>query len=131
MQNKEIENLIVKCLSKLGISIHIYHAFSTSSIYIKLDYGALGSIRISDHTGKEKYRYKYNIGKNIEKYKESCEDNCIRKFYPANQVQDLLCDILLEHNAKIHTVNYLKIKQKYKDNKKDVSFWRNCKEIAP
>ena len=130
MQNN-IENKIVEYLKNLGISIHVYHAFSTSSIYIKLDYGALGSIRISDHKGKKKYHYKYNIGNDIKKYEEKLENNHWRKYYPANEVENLICDILLEHNSKIHKGNYLQVKQKYKENKKDVSFWRNCKEIAP
>ena len=63
---KCIEKKIINYLSNLGISIHIYHAFSTNSIYIKLDYGVLGSIRISDHDGKERYKYKYNVRTDIK-----------------------------------------------------------------
>ena len=123
---KCIEKKIINYLSNLGISIHIYHAFSTNSIYIKLDYGVLGSIRISDHDGKERYKYKYNVRTDIKEYYE--ENN--RKYYPSNKIENLICDILLEHNEKLHDRDYNKIKERYKNNKKDVSFWKQCKAIV-
>jgi hypothetical protein len=127
MQNKEIVETIINYLRHLGVAIHIYQAFSTNSTYIKLDYGALGSIRISDHKGKEKYHYKYNVRTDIEE----CYTDDKSNFYPANKIEVLICDILLEHNGKIHSKEYLDIKEKYKQNRKDVSFWRECEEIIP
>lgn len=127
MKNKEIAENIINYLKDLGISIHIYYAFSTNSIYIKLDYGTLGSIRISDHKGKEKYHYKYNVRTDITE----CYSEDKSNFYPANKIDILICDILIEHNGKIHNKDYLFIKEKYKQNRKDVSFWRECEEIIP
>lgn len=123
---KEIENKIVKYLCELGIGIHIYHSFTTNSIYIKLDYGTLGSIRISDHKGKQRYHYKYNVRTDIYEYYE--EDKS--KFYPPQNIEKLICDILLEHNEKLKTLDYKKVVEMYKNNKKDISFWRQCKEIT-
>jgi hypothetical protein len=124
---KKIEREIIDCLCNLGIAIHVYHAYSTSSIYIKLDYGALGSIRISDHNGKERYHYKYNVRTDIEE----CYSEDRRNFYPASKVNVLLCDILLDYHDKINQRQYLISRNKYKENRKDISFWRECKEIRP
>lgn len=38
-----------------------YNAYSSSSVYLKLDDGVLGTIRISDHRGKRHLKYKYNL----------------------------------------------------------------------
>lgn len=124
---KEIEREIIECLSDLGIAIHVYHAYSTNSIYIKLDYGALGSIRISDHNGKERYHYKYNVRTDIEE----CYAEDRRNFYPADKVHVMLCDILLDYHDKKHQKEYEVTRNRYRDNRKDISFWRECKEIRP
>ena len=38
-----------------GFTVHRYDAYSTSSVYLKLDCGMCNSIRISDHRGKKRY----------------------------------------------------------------------------
>lgn len=45
-----------------GFVVHRYDAYSTESVYLKLDWGACCSIRISDHPGYKHLRYRYNIG---------------------------------------------------------------------
>lgn len=45
-----------------GFTVHRYDAYSTSSVYLKLDCGMCNSIRISDHRGKKHLAYRYNIG---------------------------------------------------------------------
>lgn len=45
-----------------GFVVHRYDAYSTDSIYLKLDWGACCSIRISDHPGYKHLKYRYNIG---------------------------------------------------------------------
>lgn len=129
---KDIEKRIVDCLSNLNIAIHVYHSFSTDSTYIKLDYGALNSIRISNHDGKAKYNYKYNIGTDIEEYKEVNCGNFVRYYYSANDIERLLCDVLIEHAIKTQNPQYTKIKETYKANRDmTLSFWRCCIEIKP
>ena len=129
---KKIEERIVDCLSNLDIAIHVYHAFSTLSTYIKLDYGALNSIRISNHAGKAKYQYKYNIGTDIEEYREINCGNFVRYYYPATEVERLLCDVLLEHAIKSQNCKYKERKETYKANRDmTLSFWRCCIEIKP
>lgn len=48
----EICNKIIDFLLDNGFSVLRYDAYSTNSIYLKLDYGVCYSIRISDHPGK-------------------------------------------------------------------------------
>lgn len=127
---KDIEKRIVDCLSNLNIAIHVYHSFSTDSTYIKLDYGALNSIRISNHDGKAKYNYKYNIGTNIEEYKEVDCGTFVKCYYSENDIDRLLCDVLIEHAIKTKDPQYTKMKEIRKANRDmTLSFWRCCTEI--
>ena len=51
----ELDNLadyIAKRLISEGFTVQRYNAYTTNSIYLKLDYGVCNSIRISDHPGK-------------------------------------------------------------------------------
>lgn len=67
MKCKEIADYVCRQLSEQGFIIHRYEAFSTCSIYLKLDYGACNSIRISDHRGYAHLSYKYCILQNCYK----------------------------------------------------------------
>ena len=66
MNEKQIAKILVKKLKELGFIIHRYNAFSTNSIYLKLDYGIACGIRIADHEGRKKYHYRFNV---IKDYK--------------------------------------------------------------
>lgn len=57
----EICNKIIDFLLDNGFSVLRYDAYSTNSIYLKLDYGVCYSIRISDHPGKAYLNYRYNV----------------------------------------------------------------------
>ena len=58
--------LLSKYFNKYGINCDLNNkAVTTNSIYLKFQNSSLGSIRISDHTGKSKYAYKLNIGSDV------------------------------------------------------------------
>ena len=57
MTGKEIANILIKNLLNRNFTVHRYNAYSTSSIYLKLDYGLSCGIRISDHPGIKKYKF--------------------------------------------------------------------------
>ncbi|WP_181879268.1 hypothetical protein [Levilactobacillus brevis] len=44
-----------------GIKVMRYDAYSTNSVYLKLDYGLLYTLRISDHPGKRYLAYRFNV----------------------------------------------------------------------
>ncbi|MBQ0836082.1 hypothetical protein KBP51_06320 [Lactiplantibacillus pentosus] len=53
-------NTLVNFFHSRGIKVMRYNAFSTNSVYLKLDYGLLYSVRISDHRGKQHLQYRFN-----------------------------------------------------------------------
>ena len=66
MTEKKIAKILVKKLVSLGFVVHRYDAITTSSIYLKLDFGLSCGIRISNHKGKAKYHYRFNVIKDYE-----------------------------------------------------------------
>lgn len=52
---------LVDELKANGMLVMRYDSKSSHSIYLKVDDGALGTIRISDHEGKPHLGYKYNL----------------------------------------------------------------------
>jgi len=42
-----------------GFTVHLYESKTTDSVYIKLDFGVCGTIRISDHPSKEDLDFTY------------------------------------------------------------------------
>ncbi len=58
---RQVADTMVHFFQSQGIKVMRYDAYSTSSIYLKLDYGMLYTMRISDHPGKKYLRYRYNI----------------------------------------------------------------------
>lgn len=56
----DIGNCIFRILRGRGATVETYKA-DTGSIYMRVDYGVAGSIRIADHKGKKHLKYKYQI----------------------------------------------------------------------
>lgn len=77
----ELASAVASRLVSEGFTVHRYDAFSTNSIYLKLDYGACGSLRISDHPGYKHLKYRWNIGSHIDavSHKGGCYP---RSYYP-------------------------------------------------
>lgn len=67
----QVADTLCRRLLSAGFIVHRYDAYSTNSIYLKLDCGVCNSIRISDHTGKGYLKYRYNIGSDIRKKTEN------------------------------------------------------------
>ena len=59
MNIRDLATEVAQKLVEAGFVVHRYNAYSTQSVYLKLDYGVANSIRISDHKGKEKLSYRY------------------------------------------------------------------------
>lgn len=81
---KKSADYLIEKLKAQGITIHRYDASSTHSIYLKLDYGVAGSIRISDHKGKYYLHYTYNV----ETWRKECDVGIdkrgnFRYYYPS------------------------------------------------
>jgi len=65
---EQIANNLLSALNTMGIKCYLWHKASTGSIYIRFDDNRIGSIRVGDHDGIEKYKYKFNVRTDL-KYK--------------------------------------------------------------
>lgn len=119
MNEKQMAKILIKELSELGFTIHRYNAITTSSIYLKLDYGICCGIRISNHSGKKKYHYRFNIVKGYNGDKVTYSKNLISYFYTFEQISQLIKDVQHERNKKIQRYglnNYKKYMEIEKEN---------------
>lgn len=96
---------VKKALEEHDISVTVQKAITTTSIYCKLDNGALKSLRIGDHGGKRKYHYGYEIGTHVKNYHEFFGEfdgrTYIRIRFPADQIEELVTAVRLERTNKI------------------------------
>lgn len=113
-----IADAIIHTLKQNGVKIQRYDSVTSHSVYLKLDYGVLKTVRISDHNGKKHLKYRYNIQTNIRAYKY---DRYQQRFYfPEGDVQGLLRQILKDRDDK---------KARY-GNKHDVYMMKNIEQNA-
>lgn len=135
MKLKDISQYIEVKLLEQGFIIHRYDSYSTNSIYLKLDYGVMNSIRISDHKGKQHLSYKYNIesGVKVAKwYKDK------RGFWRYNcpttptAIDELITIILSDKLKKkmLYKSRYDELVEIYKQKTiTEKGFWEQAKEV--
>lgn len=90
----DLADEIQRALLERGFTVHRYDAYSSSSVYLKLDYGACGSIRVGDHKGYRHLHYMWNIGTWIERQRHENHKVKPRHFYPvadAGAMVDAIC----------------------------------------
>ena len=90
----KVADEIVLRLKDAGFVIQRYDAYSTDSIYLKLDYGISHSIRISGHSGKKHLKYTYNVLKDYDGKTFIKEGNLWRQYYSFSQLDDLIASII-------------------------------------
>ena len=88
---RDIATKLVKKLSKHGA--WVYHKAATGSIYIKFGDPKLCSLRIADHNGRERYRYKWNLMLDGLKSYKKMDGNVCRRFYTADDIDKMVRDI--------------------------------------
>jgi len=132
MALKHYADTIVEKLKGQGFVIQRYDAYSTSSIYLKLDYGVCNTIRISDHEGKEYLQYRYNLI--IGGEDNIIEDKYMRYYYNENSIKAMLMQILLDRQEKLQKYG----KERYRgymvknmnEHKNDRGFWHGAKLVT-
>lgn len=133
MDIRDLATEVAQKLVKAGFVVHRYNAYSTQSVYLKLDYGVANSIRISDHKGKEKLAYRYNIMVGEKEYREDLKSKHPRYYYPAEKVNELLCRIEMERKMKITSMGQDRYKQQMKqfeiEGKNAPGFWQKAKKV--
>lgn len=111
MDYKKVADYAIEIMKGQGVVVQRYDAKSTQSIYLKFDYGIANSLRISDHEGRNKLTYKYNIRGDIEKYHFHGKGATEANFYPLTDVDACLKKILLARYSKIAGLGLSKYKQ--------------------
>ena len=101
MTGKKVTRILIKKLLDMDFIVHRYDAYSTSSIYLKLDYGVACGIRIADHPGKKKYSYRFNIIKDFKGDKVILKDGLICNFYDFTELEKVLKDVQEEKQKKL------------------------------
>lgn len=125
----EVSNKLINKLKEKGFQINKYYAKTTRSIYLKLDYGVCGGIRISDHKGKKKYRYKFNLIKQYKGPKKINDRGYIRMFYDYNNTEELIDDVQDEKKAKINKYGLHNYQKYMKINSQD-NLYKSFKKVA-
>lgn len=112
--------------------IHRYEAFSTNSIYLKFDYGAANSLRISDHAGYGYLSYRYNIIFGLkEPYTELVKKGYLKEYFPPEMKNTVIERIIAARELRIESYrDYNAIVEKRRNEvDRSKSFWRSCREI--
>lgn len=115
---RQIAEYLSGQLLKEGFIIQRYDAYSTNSIYLKLDYGLCNSIRISDHPGKQYLKYRYNIGPHIKEFKQ-VKDKYDRYYYMASKTDKLIRKILQDRKAKLELYGTEKYRELIGKNRRE------------
>jgi len=126
---KDLTDKIVSALKSQGFVIQRYDAYSTHSVYLKLDYGVCNRIRISNHNGKKKYKYKFNLIKQYKGPKQKIDKGYLRLYYDYNNTAELIEDVQKEKKAKIYKYGLQNYKSYMEQNSKDV-LYKSFKNVA-
>ena len=137
MLTEEATDLLIQYLKEKcpDIIIHYYHSYTSNSIYLKLDYGAANSIRISDHDKSDNgYNYKYELRTDKELSWHRFENGIYKIMYPATQIEQLANKIIKERDKKIKAIgqayiNEMDKKKRYMNSDRSKKFYKMCKEI--
>lgn len=101
---KSIADKLVKNLNDLGIGCYIWHVATTGSIYIRFDDNRMCSIRIGNHDGRSKLKYKYNLRDDISiNHTKWVKDGDIWRFYLILNRWKELIPVLVERHKQIQS----------------------------
>lgn len=97
---------ICRSLISRGCTVHRYDALSTSSIYLKVDWGAGLSIRIADHEGYSHLNYRFNVDTSRDSgvRRIVCERDgrgFTRAFYGMDSIGELVGDVMRRKGFEI------------------------------
>ena len=122
--SKKIASILVQKLIAKGFIVHRYNAYSTSSIYLKVDYGLSCCIRIADHPGKKKYSYRFNVIKDYIGDKVIIKDGLICRFYDFTELEEVIKAVQKERQEKINKYGLQNYKKYMERESKDDLYTR-------
>lgn len=123
---------LVNRLKREGFTVQYYHARSTNSVYLKLDYGMSHSVRISDHKGKKHLKYRYNFAftaNSLRKVKTKKGE--LQYFSPFSKMNEMVNIMKGEKERLIKHIGEEKYQEgmllQYVINEGKPGFWSNYK----
>lgn len=117
---KQIAEDLVLNLNECDIECYLYHVSNSgNSFYIRFKDARIGSIRISDHEGRDRYRYKYNLRSDMVSTGRWQKIDGSWCFYMSADYWAKMIDILIERVdflSKYNSVSSYGNKPKHKKN---------------
>lgn len=125
---------LIKELKQYNFHILRYDAYTSKSIYLKIDYGAACSIRISDHMGYDHLHYRFNVIAGLQESKTIKHDGYERHFLTMDEFRKLVTLIIAERNVKRmkyseRKYEEIKEKEKARVGKEKRGFFKSCYEV--
>jgi hypothetical protein len=130
MTGIEVTNALIQKLINMGFLVCRYDAHSTSSIYLKLDYGLACGIRIADHPGKKKYSYRFNVIKDYKGDKIILKDGLICRFFDFNELDSVLDAVQKEKQNKINKYGLQNYKMYMEKEKQENELFKRFKKVS-
>lgn len=134
---RKVVQTLVNFFQSQGIKVMRYDAFSTNSIYLKLDYGVCYSVRISDHPGKRHLAYRFNA---IDQYHGRrylhTAWNWDREFYSLkpDDLNALCLSIIKLRATRIKQLGYYgyqkRMEEYRRDNLHTKGFWESAQDLG-
>lgn len=132
---KAIADEIQGKLLDMGFTVHRLDAYTTNSVYLKVDCGVCHSIRVSDHKGKEHLKFRYNIGTFVKRFR-SVNDMCRRYYFTVDEVDRLVKFVKHDRVRAIDVLGgrkaYREQVQRFRERGEAMTegFWTKCWEVA-
>lgn len=130
MTGNDIVNILIPKLLNMGFIVHRYNSYTTSSIYLKLDYGLSCGIRIADHPGKKKYSYRFNVIKDYIGDKVILKDGLICNFFDFNELDNVLEAVKKEKQNKIKKYGLENYQMYMEKEKQENELFKRFKKIS-
>lgn len=132
---KAIADEIQGKLLDMGFTVHRLDAYTTNSVYLKVDCGVCHTIRVSDHRGKGHLKFRYNIGTFVKKFR-SVHDMHRRYYFTVDEVDRLVRFVKCDRARAIDVLGgrkaYGEQVQRFRERGEAMTegFWTKCREVA-
>lgn len=130
MTGNDVANILVPKLLDMNLIVHRYNSHTTSSIYLKLDYGLTCGVRIADHPGKKKYSYRFNVIKDYVGDKVILKDGLICNFFNFNELENVLEAVKEEKQSKIKKYGLENYQMYMEREKQENELFKRFKKIG-
>lgn len=132
---KAIADEIQGKLLDMGFTVHRLDAYTTNSVYLKVDCGVCHSIRVSDHRGKRHLKFRYNIGTFVKRFR-SVNDMHRRYYFTVDEVDRLVKFVRYDRARAIDVLGgrkaYEERVRRFRERGEAMTegFWTKCREVS-